>query len=135
MARQEGKPWHEVLSRAEKAWNDGYAPRFPGSKAPSYYSLENFDEILKMLYEHDPNEMHALYPVGSVLDEETAREIFKYRPGDRVLVSMRTVGKRVGGPVSALQHLPNTVTPLHCLCSSASTTPSLGGRVGCPAAS
>ena len=47
-------------------------------------------------------EEHAQYPVGWSFTEQQLAESFKFRPGDRVRVSLRTVSKRIAGPVSGL---------------------------------
>jgi hypothetical protein len=92
--------WYEVLKEAEKIWNSSYESRTRPGGPPESFNRDNFDDLLKALYETDPVELHALYPVGHSFTEAELNEIFRYRRGDLVSVSLKTVSKRMQGPVS-----------------------------------
>ena len=99
LAKKREKKWHEVLAEAETLWNTTYVSKL-GDNVPSYWNYENFDQLIARLYEKEPARMHALYSVGRSFTEAQLRELFKFRPGDPVFVSMRTLSKRLKGPVS-----------------------------------
>jgi len=110
LAREREQPWHKVLGEAADVWNASYVSKL-SLNPPNHYSADNFDELLEALYEREPMEEHALYPVVPGFTEEELSEIFAFKPGDTVRVSMRTISKRMGGPVSrdqATEHRPIT---------------------------
>ena len=100
IARERGKKWHEVLQIAEKSWNSGYPSRLRPGGPPEAFNRDNFDELLELLYEKDPVELHALYPVGHSFTDGELSEIFKFKPGDLVSVSLKSVSKKMQSPVS-----------------------------------
>ena len=101
LAREKKLPWYDVLAEAEAVWNSTYVSKL-GVEPPDHYGAHNFDELLRALHEKEPMEEHAQYPVGRSFTEQQLAESFKFRPGDRVRVSLRTVSKRIAGPVSGL---------------------------------
>jgi hypothetical protein len=133
LAREYDLPWWEVLDEATDIWNDTYVSKL-GLRAPSEYSEENFDELLKRLYDLDPMEEHSMYPVGRSFTEKQLRSIFKFKPGDPVYVSMKTINKRIRGPVRSARPIYQLAFDLSAcyvvFYSSLSITPSSGPRAG-----
>lgn len=102
LAAMKGEPWYEVLDEAVATWNSTYPSRLRPGAPPEAFNRDNFDELLERLYETDPVELHALYPIGHSFTDGELREIFKYKPGDLVSVSTKTLSKRMQSPVSIL---------------------------------
>ncbi len=102
IAKEKGKPWHDVLTEAEKRWNSKYPSRLRPGGPPESFNQDNFDQLLRLLYKKDAVELHALYPIGQSFTEGELSEIFRYKPGDLVSVSLKSISKRMQGPVSAL---------------------------------
>jgi len=99
LAEERGKPWHAVLDEAQATWNATYVTR-TGLGPPSKYGKDNFRDVVEHVYEKDPVSIHALYSVRPAMTEQQAARLFKHKPGDRVLVSLKTVSKKVRNPVS-----------------------------------
>jgi hypothetical protein len=98
-AKKRGKNWHEVVGDAQRTWNSTYVSRF-GIGPPDDIYEANFDKVIEGIYEKSPLYMDSLYPVSEkALDSEEAASIFRYKKGDRVLVSLRSVSKRIRNPV------------------------------------
>lgn len=89
-----------MLAEAESRWNSSYISKLRMGP-PAKWNYENFDRLIEKLYEKEPIRMHALYSIGRSFTERQLAEVFKFRPGDVVYVSMRTLSKRLKGPVSA----------------------------------
>lgn len=98
LARETEQKWYQALPAAVKLWNKTYISKLR-LHPPDHYSARNFDELIAELYERQPVEEHALYPIGASFTERQLRSIFRFRPGDRVRVSMRTISKRMRAPV------------------------------------
>lgn len=92
LARKEGKPWHAVLYQAEAKWNSSYVSKLRMG-VPNDWNYQNFDRLIARLYEKEPIRMNALYSIGRGFSERDLAPIFKYKPGDSVMVSMRTISK------------------------------------------
>ena len=99
LAKKRGKHWYQVVSAVEDAWNREYIS-WLGVGPPNDVTSRNFDKVVEALYERDPMYMHSLYSVGHSMTEEEARQIFKFAPNEKVLVSMRTISKIIRNPVS-----------------------------------
>lgn len=99
LARKKNLPWSAVLAEAESNWNSTYVSKL-GMGVPNDWNQTNFDQLIARLYEKEPVRMHALYTVGSGFSEDELGEIFRFKPGNSVRVSMRTLNKRMQGPVS-----------------------------------
>lgn len=99
LAKRKNVSWDAVLDEAVTRWNTTYVSRLKAG-VPSQWNYKNFDQLIKRLYELEPVRHDALYNIdGGNFTEKDLAEIFKYKPGDKVLVSMRTVNKRMSGPV------------------------------------
>ena len=94
ISKKTGRPWYDVLKRAETSWNSKYISPL-GIGPPSSIDENNFDLVVEALYTKNPIYMQSLYGLGRVMNESDAKNIFDFSIGDRVLVSLRKVGKRV----------------------------------------
>lgn len=101
LSRQTGRPWPQVLRQAELKWNSSYVSKLRMG-VPNDWNANNFDKLIARLYEKEPVRMHAMYAVGGSLEESDLKDLFKYKPGDSVQVSMRTLSKRIREPVSSI---------------------------------
>lgn len=132
-AKKRGKNWHEVVGDAQRTWNSTYVSRF-GIGPPDDIYEANFDKVIEGIYEKSPLYMDSLYPVSKkALDSEEAASIFRYKKGDRVLVSLRSVSKRIRNPVRvarALLYYDDSPNLLSFLRSRASTTARSDIRLG-----
>lgn len=132
LARKKNVPWHVVLNEAEKTWNSSYVSKLQFG-VPDDWNYKNYDQLIARLYQLEPIRAHALFSVRSGgHDERVMRELFKFEPGDSVRVSMRTLNKRIQGPVRNKPCL-NEVQSLSrflSICSFPSTTASCERRAG-----
>lgn len=100
VAKKEGKSWHEVVTKCQNSWNSSYVTPLD-MPPPDKFDESNFDKVVEALYQKNPMQFHALYSVGPTLSEKQAEAIFKFKVGQRVLVSMRTVSKKIRNPISS----------------------------------
>lgn len=138
ISKEQQQPWYtnEVFNKAVNDWNNDYPSRLRPGEPPKAFNRNNFDQLLELLYEKDPVELHALYPVGHSFTDGELSEIFKYRPGDLVYVSLKTISKRMQSPVSRLFSILDThITNTFFLCSLQSIIPNYDTRVGLQAKS
>jgi hypothetical protein len=104
VARQEGVPWHDAIEKAVWRWNNTYVSKLRAGP-PSRWGYKNFDKLIERLYELEPIRFHALYNIGSAAAENELGHVFKYKKGDKVVVSLRTINKKLSSPVSLVQHI------------------------------
>lgn len=101
LAKIRDKRWYEVVAEVESNWNKNYISWF-GVGPPNAITWENFDTVVEAMYERHPLYMQSLYPFTKILSEREARSIFKFQPGDSVLVSLKALSKIIRNPVSPL---------------------------------
>jgi len=98
-SKRDGRAWHAVLKQCQDKFNATYVNRL-GLGPPDKYTEENFGEVVEAVYDKDPIAMHALYSMGHHLGEgEDADALFKYKLGQKVLVSLRRISKVLRNPV------------------------------------
>jgi hypothetical protein len=96
-AAEENKKWSAVLSKAVASWNASYVPP-SGARPPIHYTSDNFGECVEKLYESNAVKLHSLYE-SSTLTEELKDGVFKYRMGQKLLVSMKSHSKALRNPI------------------------------------
>lgn len=101
VARRRGKKWFDAIGEAERTWNASYISKY-GTGPPEKYNADNFGELVEAVYDKEPVEFHSFYPVQGSLTESEAGALFRYKPRDRVLVSMKAYSKRLQGEVRCL---------------------------------
>jgi len=102
LAKKLDQPWYKLVEEAARQWNEQYISVY-NIGPPEKYSEDNFDEVEKAVYDSEPMMYHSLYSMGHGITDKQAKDIFKYDLGDRVLVSLKTISKKIRNPVMSFK--------------------------------